>query len=183
MLADPIEIDDRLRSLHVNDRARVTTSTFTDVLRQQHGEDIAAVVIHSARIYPDAPTAGYLDVPREQHVIRRKAVLRTARARRITTYAQSLIAESRLSEQERDAVLRCDEIPLGDLLMVENLRRQLLHWQVGIGAPYPGGRYLAEACRPGWPVISRHSLLSTEDHPIALVSEWWPQFNPHAVWH
>ncbi len=183
MLVNPITITDQLAVLHPVDRERVTTTTFTEVLRRHFGEDITAEVVHSLVIGADEVTASYLRVPTGAQVVRRRAVLRTVRSRRVAAYGQSLIVGSRLSATDRNALTRRagDQRPLGDVLRVDRCHRQLLHWQVGTGAPYPGGRYLAEACRPGWPVISRHSAISGEEGPLALVGEWWPEFNPHAV--
>lgn len=180
-LVEPIDLRARIRRLHPIDRERVRTASFTDLLRRQHHDDIAPDVVQSVDHPANDAVAHYLDVPTGFQVHVRKAVLRTVASRRAVTYAESAIVLHRLDEAERGLVLD-GGIPLGDVLDVDGLGRELLEWHVGVGAPAPAGRLLSRGLRPGWASVNRTTRVLRWGAPLCLVSEWWPAFDPKATW-
>ncbi len=164
------------------DRERLTTHTFTEVLRRQHNEDIAPQIIRSGPMTAIRSAAKLLQVEAGSEIHHRSVVLRGARTRRPLVYGTSAVVLDRLDPVERDWLL-AEQVPLGDALGVAHLARDFLDWNIGIGIPMPAGRILA--WKPGAPTINRLTRICRADDnrtPLALVEEWWPVFDPKASW-
>ncbi len=163
------------RDLSPIDRERVTTGAFSDLLRLQSREEVHVEPIHLGTIHATTPLAALLDIDQGDDLHRRVVILRGARTRRALVRAQSLVVIDRVTDQEH-ARLTDGAALLGDVLGVAGLDRELLSWSVTGSVPQPGGHLLVRA--RGNSVVTRMTRIHRDSHPIAVVEEWWPRFNP-----
>jgi chorismate-pyruvate lyase len=167
--------DIRLASLHPHDRERVLTATFTRLLRHQSGDDLAVRVVAVATRPADPTTAGLLALPRTHPLHRRRTLLCAATSGRALAWAESLLVAERLDPHLREPAVH-GSAPLGDVLAVADRDRDLLGWLLGVGLP----DWAPVAGQPaaGWPTITRTTRIGGGTGPVALVTEWWPAFDP-----